>query len=449
MLGALNLYLDPELPYGLGINHARNICTWIHQFLCNGKLPLHQYDQYHSSILEDEDFTQEIQLHLSKVQQQEGHIQAQDIVDYVAMPKVQERLGVKAKVISKWTAQRWLHKLNWHYGQKWNGMYIDGHERPDFIQQWQEYEKRMFIYDNDGNIQYTPKGFPVAQAGRFHLILVTHDESTFYANDHCKTGWSHSSEKATPQRKGKGPSLMILDMLTSEWGQLQHASHEIILTGLFSRQEKNRDGYFSTLDLLKQVEHSIDIYKDKTNGFATGLFIPHQNWTHHKDGPCMQNGTFNSQSQEFYYCDNHSTMPAKWNLWPATGLNAQCEGFKCKLIHTDYFTSQKCYLEEYITSCGHICNFYPKFHCELNFIEQYWGTRICNMDVMERNVIECLDDVPLLQIQRYENQSVHFISAYVQGLTGGEAAWANHQYHGHCTLPPSMILKVKETLRKA
>ncbi|KAG1878842.1 hypothetical protein F4604DRAFT_1923521 [Suillus subluteus] len=87
MLGALNLYLDPELSYGWreaslialkslgqGINHARSIRTWIHQFLCNGKLPLHRYGQYHSSILEDEDFTQEIQLHLSEVQQREGHI---------------------------------------------------------------------------------------------------------------------------------------------------------------------------------------------------------------------------------------------------------------------------------------------------------------------------------------------------------------------------------------
>ncbi|KAG2133094.1 hypothetical protein BD769DRAFT_1354213, partial [Suillus cothurnatus] len=50
---------------------------------------------------------------------------------------------------------------------------------------------------------------------------------------------------------------------------------------------------------------------------------------------------------------------------------------------------------------------------------------------------------------RYANRSAHFISTYAQGLTGGEAAWANHQYHRHHTLPPSMILEVKETLRKA
>jgi hypothetical protein len=27
-----------------------------------------------------------------------------------------------------------------------------------------------------------------------------------------------------------------------------------------------------------------------------------------------------------------------------------------------------------LRGCGHICDFYPKYHCELNFIEQYWGT---------------------------------------------------------------------------
>ena len=36
---------------------------------------------------------------------------------------------------------------------------------------------------------------------------------------------------------------------------------------------KNRDGWFSADDLLKQAEISIDIFEAKTNGFATGLFM--------------------------------------------------------------------------------------------------------------------------------------------------------------------------------
>ena len=110
-------------------------------------------------------------------------------------------------------------------------MYIDGHEREDvveyrnqFIKRWKEYKKWMVTYDNNGNIDSTPSGFPIPQGHHFQLILVTHDESTFYANDRRKIKWSHASEKATPQKKGEGPSLilMILDMLTLEWGWLVH-----------------------------------------------------------------------------------------------------------------------------------------------------------------------------------------------------------------------------------
>ncbi|KIM88012.1 hypothetical protein PILCRDRAFT_62881 [Piloderma croceum F 1598] len=146
------------------------------------------------------------------------------------------------------------------------------------------------------------------------------------------------------------------------------------------------------------------------------------------------------------------------------GLRAQCDGFKCEAGQTGCccrrvmfsqpdFVAQKSHLEEYVVilqKC-HICDFYPKFHCELNFIEQYWGAvklryrsspKMADMDAMECNVIACLDDVPF-----YANRSARFISAYSQGLSGGEAAWANRKYHGHRTLPSSMVAKVKKALQ--
>ena len=108
-------------------------------------------------------------------------------------------------------------------------MYIDGHEREDvveyrnqFMKRWREYEKRMVTYDNDGNVDSIPSGFPVPQGYQFQLILVTHDESMFYTNDRRKAKWSHVSEKGTPQKKGEGPSLMTLDTLTLECGWLVH-----------------------------------------------------------------------------------------------------------------------------------------------------------------------------------------------------------------------------------
>jgi len=73
------------------------------------------------------------------------------------------------------------------------------------------------------------------------------------------------------------------------------------------------------------------------------------------------------------------------------------------------FVARKYHLEELITSCGHICDFYPKYYCELNFIEQYCSaTKLCycsmpkttDMKEMEASVKASLDDVLLIQIQQ-------------------------------------------------
>ncbi|KAF8150577.1 hypothetical protein B0H34DRAFT_801519 [Crassisporium funariophilum] len=519
MVGTLNLYLDPELSYtwrqasllaskaaGHGMNHARNLCMWILCFLNTGKLPLHRYGTFHSSILEDEDIAQGIQLHLLEIAKK-GYIRAQDIVDYIAMPEVQEQLAGKTKTtIHERTACRWLKKPNWRYARKENGMYVDGHKRADvvqyrteFIAQWAEYEKRFLKYDNDGNPTNRLVSFPVAQVGRFRIILVTHDESTFYANDCRKTKWIHASATAVAEAKGEGQSLMASEFCVPEWGPLRDG---IETARIIFKAGKNRDGWFASEDLLAQVDTAIDVFEGRTNGFATGLSMfdnapshqkrapdalsarkmpknPHKTWRQHKDGPRMQTTTFTlggqTITQDFYFSDDHSTMPGWFKgmeniiqergLWNSQGLNAQCEGFKCAPGKTDCccrhllftqpdFIAQKSHLEEFITSHGHICDFYPKYHCKLNFIEQFWGAakfryrstpKTTDIDEMEKNVVACLDEIPQLQILRYVNHSARFINAYAQGLSGPEAAWANKKYHGHRTLPPDMIASLKNS----
>jgi len=108
-------------------------------------------------------------------------------------------------------------------------------------------------------------------------------------------------------------------------------------------------------------------------------------------------------------------------LWPAEGLNAQCPNFHCPPGCTDCccwrllflqpdFVGNKSQLQELIKPHGHLCDFYPKYHCELNFIEQYWGAaKLCfqsmghaaTINKMEKTVVSCLDDIPLVQIWRY------------------------------------------------
>ena len=197
--------------------------------------------------------------------------------------------------------------------------------------------------------------------------------------------------------------------------------------------------------------------------------------------------------QQFYFPDDHPAMPGWFKgmeqiirergLWPEDGLPAECPGFNCPegqvscccrrvLFNQADFVSQKSQLQELIESRGHICDFYPKYHCELNFIEQYWGAaklrfrvsgRASTINQLEKLMIKCLDDVPLIQIRRcvylslhhgevltmtlrYANRSSRFMHAYHEGLTGAQAAWANKRYHSHRTLPPDMVESIKRSI---
>lgn len=146
----------------------------------------------------------------------------------------------------------------------------------------------------------------------------------------------------------------------------------------------------------------------------------------------MREGTnpLTGDKQSFYHPDDHPNMPGWFKgieqiiqergLWPEAGLLAECPESKCPpnrdncccrslLFKQPDFVSQKSELQEFVESHGHLCDFYPKYHCEMNFIEQYWGAaklrfrtagRAANIDDMKKKVLACLDDVPIIQICR-------------------------------------------------
>ena len=197
MLGVINLFLDTDVPHtwrkasivvakaqGAGPNWARNIWRWIIEFVNEGKLPLHSYCYKRPTILEDEDVAQELRERLAE-KAKSGFLKTEDVCDIIASDAIQgifTRLGVNKPRISLSTAHRWLARLDWKYGKKMNGMYIDGHEQDDmvayrdvFVNRWAEYDRRFHIWNN-GDVDATthPPCNPLP------LILVTHDESTFY-----------------------------------------------------------------------------------------------------------------------------------------------------------------------------------------------------------------------------------------------------------------------------
>ena len=240
MIGLLNIHTDNNFRYswrtaseimaktlGHRTNHVQHIRKWMMDFLKWRDLPLHQFNWKHLTILDDEDLAEEIKTCMMKG----ASLKAKDIVEIVASPQLQAifaQKGITKASISVKTALQWLEKLGWTYRKLKNRMYLDGHKRSDvveyrqsFVEHWMGHEQRFHQWDHDGTELPCPNGFPVPGAiGRFRLILVMHNESTFFQNDEHDTGWSHATSKAKPKAKGNGQTLMVSDFLTPDWGCL-------------------------------------------------------------------------------------------------------------------------------------------------------------------------------------------------------------------------------------
>ncbi|KAF7304187.1 hypothetical protein MIND_00650800 [Mycena indigotica] len=160
MLGTLRLFLDPLVSLtwhqssmmisktqGHGSHFARKIRDWIHVYLAKRELPKHNIGEYSSSLIDNESFCLKVKLQVQTIAAKEGYFRADDIVDYVASDEVQrelEEMGIpiQERTISVWTARWWLKRLDFHFGVRKNGMYIDGHEREDVVAYRNAFVKR-------------------------------------------------------------------------------------------------------------------------------------------------------------------------------------------------------------------------------------------------------------------------------------------------------------------
>jgi hypothetical protein len=94
---------------------------------------------------------------------------------------------------------------------------VDGHEREDvreyhekvFIPQWYTFQPRLVCFDESG-AWWIPDILP---QGEKPLVLVTHSESTFNANDGKRQLWMFNGKPPLrPKSKGKG--IMVSAFLT-------------------------------------------------------------------------------------------------------------------------------------------------------------------------------------------------------------------------------------------
>ncbi|KIM92435.1 hypothetical protein PILCRDRAFT_94260 [Piloderma croceum F 1598] len=160
--------------------------------------------------------------------------------------------------------------------------------------------------------------------------------------------------------------------------------------------------------------------------------------------------------QSLYWPEGHdrtgifksmAAILVKHGFVDAFKLRAQYTDFKCTTDATDCFAVPSS-LEKLCKWHRHLVLFLPKFHCELNFIEQCWGflkhlhcqypTSSKEAD-LKQNVLSALDSVPLDVMHWFTTHAHHFMEAYAKGLKGKGAAWAAKKYCGHWVLPESFL----------
>jgi hypothetical protein len=188
----------------------------------------------------------------------------------------------------------------------------------------------------------------------------------------------------------------------------------------------------------------------------------------------MRNGWFIHDGvrveQEMVFPANHPQYPnqpkgikvilSERGLWQSN-LRGKCSS-KCESGATECcnqrilrnqpdFQEQRPLIQEIIEAAGHACIFLPKFHCELNFIEFFWG-RIkkylrdnCDgsFETLKTNMLKALESVQVNTIRLWEHCMHRWIEAYRSGLLTKEAQlqvrqFSSTKYKSHRRIPETV-----------
>lgn len=376
------------------------------------------------------------------------------------------------------TARRWLHRLGLSYKVVNQVIFKDGHEREDVKKYRQEVFVPQFLTFLSKSVQFEEDGTMTVPEGIAKpYMFVTHDESWFNSNDGRTKMWL-AKDDAPLRKKGRGKGLMVSDFLTpssrlkapslTEAGKMDYAAQTL---------EAGSGCWWNTEKLLEQVKEAEVIFGRAFPNF-TGVWL-FDNATSHASfaidalsanavalrpggkQPKMRDGYWgpNRQRQSMVFPPDHPQYPdqpkgarailEERGLWrPNLHLdcktkNAVCEGETCCarriLANQEDFRSQKSAIQEYLEAKGHAVLFIPKFHCELNWIERFWGAckrytrEHCEYSVpgLRKNVQGALNNVPDAMIQRFFRRSVKIIKAYHEGLDFETDEYKHRVYSSH------------------
>ncbi|KAF8596516.1 hypothetical protein BDV93DRAFT_454728 [Ceratobasidium sp. AG-I] len=290
---------------------------------------------------------------------------------------------------------------------------------------------------------------------------------------------------------------MVADYVSAEEGWLcdkdgqQTHKKQLIRTESF-QAGKNRDGYFTNAGVAIQLRKAIELMQCRYP-LQTHVFI-YDNVPSHSKAPVsavsakimtkgpkreltfksvdahrietqvrMEDGRLSDGSvQSFYFPVNHPKMPGWFkgmaailvesNLGHIARKRAECPK-KCStgvtnccchrpLSYQPDVEARDSIIEELAEELGSKVIFLPKFHCELNPIEQCWGMAkekywkflpSSSKAKLEENMLAALSLVPHEEIQKFAAQSRQYLNAYAAGMNGKEAAEWVHDKKSKCS----------------
>ncbi|THH32729.1 hypothetical protein EUX98_g1481 [Antrodiella citrinella] len=394
-----------------------------------------------------------------------------------------------ARGVSLRTARRWLHREGFRFLEHKKSLYFDGHERPDvvkyrqaiFLPAMERLQRRLVKYEV-GDVSKLKPELPANYVER-RLVLVAHDEMTAQANDGRKKSWVLDGEHAL-KKKGAGRGMHQSDVICSTVGWVEGASQSM-------EYGKNYEGYWNGEMFVKQLKTKIIpaleaahgpgdqflIIVDNSQGHSAyaedTLLVQRMNMRPGGQQARMRDGWYERDgrriTQPMVFPDDHAEHPGAAKgmkqVLLERGLWTRGLLMKCKKCDSDAvtccaqrilelqpdFEEQRSLVQEVIEAAGHMCLFLPKYHCELNPIEFFWGVvkrflrENCDytFNTLRENLPKALASVGVELIRKWEHRMVRWMEAYRSGLSAKDAqfqvkAFGTKRYKSHRRIPETV-----------